>query len=824
MGNLFQDLRYGIRMMAKNPAFTAVAVITLALGIGANSAIFSVVNGVLLQPLPYKDPGRLVAVGESTPQFEMMSLSFPNLVDWKEQNRSFEGLAAFNWEDDNLTGIGEPEHLPGKRVTADFFSVFGIPPVLGREFESKEDRLGAGLVVMISGGLWKRRFGSSPDVIGKSIALDGQGYTIIGVVPASFEYRGKADVYTLLGQWDSIVSRLREIHPGIHAVARLKPSVTLGQAQADMSGIAARLAQTYPKQNANHGATVRPLAEMVVGDVRPALLVLLGAVGFVLLIACANVANLLLARSVARQREMAIRSAIGASRTRVVRQLLTESVLLAVSGGALGLLLADFGTQAVVAAVPGGLPRVEAIRVDGWVLAFTLAVSLLTGVIFGLAPAFQAFHVDLHATLKEGSRGSTGGHHRLRALLVVSEIAASLVLLVGAGLMLKTMWRLSQVNPGFNPQGLLTLQVGLSPENISTADNIRLAYKRIVHGIETLPGVEAAAVATDVPLTGDDSELPLWVSGRPRPTSQSDMLWALWYPTSPGYLRAMGIPLLRGRYFTDQDTKDSAGVVVIDEVMAKGLFPGEDPIGKNIGIADTSGEMGNGLNKPLEIVGVVGHVKHWGLDSDATAKLRYELYMPFVQIPDQIMKAFLGTGMVMMVRTTVDPLSTIATVRRRIAEQGGGDQPVYNVQTMQQIVSDSVAGRRFSMLLLGIFAALALVLASVGIYGVISYMVGQRTHEIGIRVALGAERRDVLRLVLGQGARMMLLGVGAGLLASLGLTRLLAKYSMLFGVSARDPLTFAGVAVLLSLVALAACFLPAMRAMKVDPVVALRYE
>ncbi len=824
MGNLFQDLRYGIRMMAKNPAFTAVAVITLALGIGANSAIFSVVNGVLLQPLPYKDPGRLVAVGESTPQFEMMSLSFPNLVDWKEQNRSFEGLAAFNWEDDNLTGIGEPEHLPGKRVTADFFSVFGIPPVLGREFESKEDRLGAGLVVMISGGLWKRRFGSSPDVIGKSIALDGQGYTIIGVVPASFEYRGKADVYTLLGQWDSIVSRLREIHPGIHAVARLKPSVTLGQAQAEMSGIAARLAQTYPKQNANHGATVRPLAEMVVGDVRPALLVLLGAVGFVLLIACANVANLLLARSVARQREMAIRSAIGASRTRVVRQLLTESVLLAVSGGALGLLLADFGTQAVVAAVPGGLPRVEAIRVDGWVLAFTLAVSLLTGVIFGLAPAFQAFHVDLHATLKEGSRGSTGGHHRLRALLVVSEIAASLVLLVGAGLMLKTMWRLSQVNPGFNPQGLLTLQVGLSPENISTADNIRLAYKRIVHGIETLPGVEAAAVATDVPLTGDDSELPLWVSGRPRPTSQSDMLWALWYPTSPGYLRAMGIPLLRGRYFNDQDTKDSAGVVVIDEVMAKGLFPGEDPIGKNIGIADTSGEMGNGLNKPLEIVGVVGHVKHWGLDSDATAKLRYELYMPFVQIPDQIMKAFLGTGMVMMVRTTVDPLSTIATVRRRIAEQGGGDQPVYNVQTMQQIVSDSVAGRRFSMLLLGIFAALALVLASVGIYGVISYMVGQRTHEIGIRVALGAERRDVLRLVLGQGARMMLLGVGAGLLASLGLTRLLAKYSMLFGVSARDPLTFAGVAVLLSLVALAACFLPAMRAMKVDPVVALRYE
>ncbi|PYV30875.1 MAG: ABC transporter permease [Acidobacteria bacterium] len=824
MGTMVQDLKYGIRMLVKNPGFTAVAVLTLALGIGANSAIFSVVNGVLLQPLPFKDPGRLVALGEKVPQYDMASFSYPDLVDWQDQNHSLEGLAGFNWQGLNLTGVGEAEHVSGKRVTANFFTVLGVPPVLGRNFDRQEDHVGAGAVTMISAGLWKGRFGASPEVIGKTLTLNGQDFAIIGVVPAWFEYRGPADVYTLLGQWDNPTARLREIHPGIHSIGRLKPGATVAQAQSDLSGIAARLAQIYPKSNADHGATVRPLAQEMVGDVRPVLFILFGAVGFVLLIACANVANLLLARATGRQREMAIRAAIGASRGRAIQQLLTESTLLAMAGGGLGLLVAMWGTQGVLKLVPGGLPRMENIRLDGWVLAFTLAVSFVTGIVFGLAPAVQVSQIDLHNTLKEGGRGSTAGHHRMRALLVVSEIAASLVLLVGAGLMLKTIYRLSRVDPGFDPRNLLTFEVGLSPENISTADNIRLAYKRIVDGIETLPGVEAAAVATDVPLTGNDSELPFWVSGRPRPSSQSDMQWALWYPASPGYLRAMGIPLLRGRYFTDQDTKDSAGVVVIDDLMAKGLFPGEDPTGKSIGIYDSSGGTENGLNKPLEIVGVVGHVKHWGLDNDAAFKIRYELYMPFAQIPDQITKAFLGGGMVMLVRTSVDPLSTVAAVRRRIAEQGGGNQPVYGIHTMKQIVSDSVAGRRFSMLLLGIFAALALVLASVGIYGVISYMVGQRTHEIGIRVALGADRRDMLRLVLGQGARLMLLGVGVGLLASFGLTGFLAKYSMLFGVSARDPLTFAGVAVLLSLVALAACFVPAIRAMKVDPVVALRYE
>ncbi len=809
---LFQDVRYGLRQLRRNPGFTIVAVLTLALGIGANSAIFSVVNGVLLQPLPYRDPGQLVAVGESAPLFEMDSLSYPNLVDFREQNRSFEGLAGFMWQDYNLTGAGDPEHLGGKWVSANFFPVLGVPLILGRNFDPKEDHLGAGPVVMISSGLWKRRFGSSPDVIRKEVTLNGKGYTIIGVVPAFFQYRGKADVYTALGQRDAISMRSREMHPGIHAVARLKPGVTVAQAQSEISGIATRLAQAYPKSNANIDAKVRPLLQEVIGDITPRLLVLLGAVGFVLLIACANVANLLLARATAREREMAIRAALGAGRTRIVRQLLTESVLLGLAGGAAGLLVAAYGTQAVLATVPDGLPRMENIVVDGWVVAFTLAVALVTGIIFGLAPAFQVSNLDLHVTLKEGGRGTITGHHRLRNLLVVSETAASLVLLAGAGLMLKTMWRLSRVDPGFDPRNVLTFSVGLSPDNLSSPDKIRLAYKKISKEIESLPGAQAAAVATDIPLSGDDLDLPLWVSGRPVPTTESEMIPALIYPTSPGYLKAMGIPLLQGRYFTDQDSKDSQGVAVIDDVMARGLFPGENPIGKSVGIAGEN---------PLNIVGVVGHVKHWGLDSDAAAKIRYELYMPFVQIPDQFMMYF-ATRMTVVVRTSVAPLSLVTDVRRRVAEASRGDQPLYNVQTMREVVENSFADRRFSTLLLSLFAALALVLASVGIYGVISYTASQRTHEIGIRMALGAGKGEVLKMVVGQSLALVLAGVSVGLLVAFGLTRLMA--SMLYGVRPTDLLTFAGVSMLLGGVAMLASYIPARRATKVDPTVALRYE
>ena len=819
MQTLLQDFRYGLRMLAGHPGFTIVAVLTLALGIGANTAIFSVINGVLLRPLPYRDPGRLVLLAEKTPEFDTMSVSYPNFLDWQRASRSFESLGGHRWERYDLTGGGTPEHLEGKMLSAGFFSTLGITPLIGRDFEPQEDHVGANRVAMISGGLWKRRFGSRADVIGQSITLSGQAYTVIGVVPADFRFLGTADVYTLLGQWDDVLAHSREAHPGMRVVGRLKPGVTLEQARAELNNVAAQLAQAYPKSNANHSVAIRPLAQEIVGDVRPALLVLLGAVGFVLLIACANVANLLLARSTARRREMAIRAAIGASQGRMIRQLLTESVLLALAGGVLGLIIARWGTQAVVAATPGGLPRMENIGVDGWVLAFTLAVSVATGVIFGLAPARQISRLDLHTTLQEGSRGSTGAQNRLRSALVVGEVAASLVLLIGAGLMLKTMWRLSHVSPGFSPRELLTFAVGLSPANRASPDRIRATYRQLAENIQELPGVQAAGTADLVPLTGSDDELPFWVSGRPRPSSQSEMLWALNYDVSPGYLRAMDIPLLRGRFISDTDTVGSAPVIVIDEVMAKGLFPGQDPVGQSIRIAVPEG-FGPGLDQPIEIVGVVGHVKHFGLDTDARSKIQYQIYMPLMQLPDQIMPLVAG-GMTVMVRTTVDPLSLLSAVRRQVSASGA-DQPVFNVRTMEQIISDSVADRRFSMLLLGVFAGLALVLAAVGIYGVISYTATQRIHEIGIRMALGAERIDVLKLVVGEGLRLSLIGVGAGLTAALGLTRLMS--SMLFGVRPTDIVTFAAVPLLMAGIAILASYLPARRATKVDPMIALRYE
>jgi len=819
MGSLWFDIRFAARTLAKNPGFTVIVVLTLALGIGANTAIFSVINGVLLQPLPYHDPSRLMILGEKTPEFDNMSISFPNLQDWQKENRSFESLAGHRWADYDLTGSGMPEHLNGRMVSASFFSTFGIKPVRGRDFELQEDHLGAARVVMISGGLWKRRFGSSPDIIGKMITLSGQGYTVIGVVPADFRFWGAADVFTLLGQWDDVIAHSREAHPGLRAVGRLGPGVSREQAQSDMNSVAAQLAQAYPKSNAHHSVNVRPLAQEIVGDVRPALLVLLGAVGFVLLIACANVANLLLARSTSRRREMAIHAALGASQGRMMRQVLTEGVLMALAGGALGLLLAHWGTKAVLAAIPGGLPRREDIGVDGWVLLFTLAASAATGVIFALAPALQMSRLDLQSTLREGSRGSTGGQHRLRSALMVAEVGASMVLLVGAGLMLRTMWHLSRVSPGFTPRNMLTFSVGFSPANRAAPDRIRNAYRELTESIRALPGVEAAGMVDDVPMSGSDSEMPFWVSGRPRPNSQSEMLWALNYDVTPGYRRAMDIPLLRGRFISDTDIKGSAPVIVIDEMMAKGLFPHQDPVGQSIRIAVPEG-FGPGLDAPLQIVGVVGHVKHFGLDSDAASKIQYQVYLPFLQLPDQIVP-IASMGMTMMVRTTADPLSLVSAVRHRVAERDA-QQSVFDVQTMEKIISDSVAGRRFSMLLLGVFAGLALVLASVGIYGVISYTATQRTHEIGIRMALGAERADVLRMVVAHGLRLSLIGIGAGLAAALVLTRLMS--SMLFGVRPTDFVTFAAVSLLLAGVAVLASYVPARRATRVDPIIALRYE
>ena len=817
---LIQDLRYGLRVLGKNPGFAAVAVITLALGIGANTAIFSVVNGVLLQPLPYPHPDRIMRLSESSPDFRTMAVSYPNFVDWKAQNRSFAGLAAFRREDYDVTGGGQPEHLNGKMVSADFFRVLGIHPVLGRDFDARADRLGASPVVLLGGGLWSRRFGSSPAVLGTQLRLSGRSYTIAGVVPAGFQFGGKAEVYTLLEQWDDILARSREMHPGMYVVGRLKPGVTQAQAQSEMSAIAARLAEAYPKSNSRHGINVTPLTGVIVGNVRPTLLVLLGAVGFVLLIACANVANLLLARFTRRQKEIAIRCAIGAGHGRVVRQLLTESVVLALAGGIAGLAIALWGTQAVLAAVPGGLPRADDIGLDPWVLAYTLGVSLLTGIVFGLAPAAHVSVTDLHETLNEGSRGSSAGHRRLRNLLVASEVAAAVVLLAGAGLMLRTIGSLVRVDPGFAPDHVLTFSVGLSPANTSSSGRILQILEQTVDRIQNVPGVKSAAVSTSIPLGGSDSEIPFYVNGRPRPTSQGDMSWALLYATGPGYLKAMGIPLLRGRYIEPQDMHRGAHLAVIDEVMARTVFPHEDPVGKSIVIADLSGNLGPEVSVPKEIVGIVGHVSHWGIDRDAAVRVRNQLYLSLSQIPDQFMKGTAGSS-VFVVRTGVDPLATLPAVRGAVLEVSS-DQPVYGVRTMDQIVATSIAGRRFSMLLLGIFAGLAVLLAAVGIYGVISYTVAQRTREIGIRMALGAGQADVVKVFAAQGMIPVLAGLAIGLGASFGLTRLMA--GMLYGVKAGDPVTLIGAALVLAAVALIAILVPACRATRVAPVVALRYE
>jgi len=818
--SLFQDVHYGLRALGKNPAFTAAAVVVLALGIGANTAIFSVVNGVLLQPLPYRNPARLVQLREKSPDFSSMSVSYLNFRDWQAGSRSFAGMAAYRWEDYDLTGEGQAEHLSAKMVSVDFFRVLGIHPVLGRDFDPQEDIPGATPVVVIAGGLWERRFGSSPGVIGKPITLGARDYTVVGVAPADFHLEGKADLYTLLGQWDSILVKARDMHPGIQVVASLQPGVTHSQARSEMEAIAAHLAEAYPQSNAKHGVNVVPLTQVIVGDVRHTLLVLLGAVGFVLLIACANVANLLLARAAGRRKEMAIRTAMGAGRGRVVRQLLTESVVLAFCGGAAGLALAKYGARAVIAAVPGGLPRMENIGVDGWVLAFTLAVSLLTGIIFGLAPALQVSACDLNETLKEGSRGSTAGPHRLRNLLVVSEVAAALLLLVGAGLMLRTMWRLNAVNPGFDPHRVLTFSMGLPAVDTASPERILQSLDRTIERVRGVPGVESASLTTLIPMAGNDDEIPFYVNGRPRPTSQGDMLWSLLYATGPGYLETMGIPLLRGRYLTSRDTRNGARVAVIDEVMAHSVFPNQDPLGQSLIVADLGGSLPPELSRPMEIVGVVGHVKHWGLDNDLTARVRSELYLPFVQIPGPFLKGMAGSNH-FVVRTGNDPFSMMAAVRHSVLEAGAG-QPVFDMRTMDQIVAASLEGRRFSMLLLGIFAALALLLAAVGIYGVVAYSVAQRTNEIGIRMALGARPRDVLRVVVSQAMTPALAGVAIGLAASAGLTRLMAN--MLYGVGAGDPVTFLAVAGAVAFVALLASCIPSLRAIKIEPTVALRHE
>jgi predicted permease len=818
MTSFWQDVRYGLRTIAKAPGFAAIVILTLALGIGANTALFSVVNGVLLKPLPFSDFDRIIALFERRVQFERASISYPNFLDWQRENHSFEALAAYRSDDLSLTGRGETEKVHADMVSADFFSVLGVAPVLGRDFSRDEDRRGAAPVAIISNAFWRRKFDAAPSILDNRVALDGTDYTIIGVLPPSFHLAmwnfQDSDVFVPVGQWNDVLLYDRNVAMGMDAIGRLKPGVTLEQARADMAAITDSLAASYPQSNVGVGATLLPLKESMVREIKPFLLVLFAAVGFVLLIACVNVANLLLARSTVRAREFSIRAALGASQARVIRQLLTESALLSVIGGGLGLLVSAWGTQAAVSLLPHQLPRAEQIGFDGRVFLFTAAISIASGILFGLAPARRTSQPNLQTSLQEGGRGSSGARHRAHGIFVATEMAMAVVLLVGAGLMIRSLAQLWRVDPGFNPHHLATFEVGLSPSmGAQPPQAIRATLLQLHDTIASVPGVESASLLRGALPMWSDSDDPFWIEGKPKPLADSDKPWGLWYEVEPDYLSAMGIPLKRGRFITPEDTERSRRVTVIDEDLAEKYFPGEDPIGEYL-VDDYVG--------PAEIIGVVGHVKQWGLEDklENGQTMHAEFYIPFRQIPDAYMSRA-AREVTVVVRTKGQPLAVIETIRQAIAKMNS-DQVLFESKPYDQLVANSIAAQRFSMVLLGTFAAMALLLSSVGIYGVISFLVGQRTHEIGVRIALGAQRADILRMVLGRGANMALVGVMAGLIGALGLTRLMS--SLLFGISATDPVTFAGVAILLTVVALAACYVPARRAMRVDPIVALRYE
>ena len=813
MESLLQDLRYGARMLLKQPGFTIVAVIALALGIGANTAIFSVVNAILLRPLNYKDSDRLVQINHNYPKLDLKaSVSAIGYTHYRDHCDAFEAIGAASSWAVNLTESGDPERLLGMAVSHTFLPMLGIEPARGRVFTSDEDQPGHDRVVVLSDGLWHRRFAGDPNLVGNTIRLNGENYTVVGIMPPSFqfgrEFAQPIDLYSPIAFTPEQLDPNRWRNEFLFVVAKLKPNVTLEHAQAQMDTIAANVRREYfgggdADDPSSWGLLLRSLSEIVVGEIRPALLVLLAAVGFVLLIACANVANLLLARAALRHKEIAIRSALGAGRWRVIRQLLTESILLAVIGGAIGLALAYWGMRAMLSLNEDRIPRAGEIGIDGRVLFFTAGVALLTGVLFGLFPALQTSKTDLHAVLKEGGR-SGSARRSVRGLFVVAEVALALVLLVGAGLLLKSFQKLQEVNPGFNPEHVLTMQISLPATKYQEPQQVDAFFQQALEKVNALPGVQSAGVSTSVPMSGANSAGSFSIEGRTIAPGEMAPWGNRWF-AGASYFQTLGVPLIKGRYFDDRDVRDAPPVAIIDETMERKFWPDENPIGRRISFQRDP--QGNPVWR--EVVGVVGHVKHKGLEGESPV----QYYIPHRQLA--VNNVFL------VVRTAVEPASMAGAVRGSI-QQVDRELPVFRVTTMERMVADSMTQRRFAMTLLGVFAFVALILASVGLYGVMSYSVTHRTNEIGIRMALGATVTDVLAMVVGQGMKLSLAGVGIGLAGAFALTRVMR--TLLFGVSATDPLTYALVALVLAAVSLVACFVPARRATKVDPMEALRYE
>lgn len=817
IADLQQDVTYACRRLIKEPGFTAIAVATLTLGIGVNTAIFSVVNGVLLNPLPYPAADRLVSVYSRTPSHLKGTTSYLNFLDWTRDNRSFSDLAAFRPEDLNLVGLGQPERVAGQMVSAGFFRLLAVQPVLGRDFTPADDRLGAAPVALISESFWQRKFGASPSALGQALTLSGTSYVIAGVIPSSFQFEARnftsSDVYLPLALWDAPGFRNRKVTSAMDVIGRLKPGITIEQADSDMQAIARALAEQHPAENEGLGVTLVPLSADLVGSVRPLLLLLLTAVLFVLLIAGANVANLMLARSNRRVSEVAIRTALGAGRGRIVRQLLTESVLLTLAGGVLGSIAAFWGTHAALAMLPDVLlPRADQIRVDGWVLLVTIVVSVAAGLIVGLVPALSASRLDHMNALRERGPRSSGNHHRAQGVFVVIEIALALILLVGAGLMIRSLTAVLRVDPGFRPDNLLLTRVSFPVPPVGT-DRVLAVWREIGQQVAKASGVQTASISlSSMPMTSEFSTVPFWPAGRPKPTTATEMQWAISYIVEANYLDVMSIPLKKGRFLMPQDNERSSLVMVIDEEFARRYFGDENPVGRRINI--------DLLNLSAEIVGVVGHVRQRGLDEDPASPYRAQCYLSIYQLPEQILP-LAARDISLVIKTAGPPLATAGSIRQAL-QHVNGDLVMYRERAMDDVMSDRLARRRFSMTLLGVFAGLALVMACIGIYGVISSLVGARMQELAIRLALGGGRWDVLRTVMKDGVVMTITGVAIGVTAALVLTRLMA--TMLFGISAHDPTTLIGVVSLLMLVAFAACYIPAQRATRVDPMIALRND